>query len=61
MRKQEASPHLADLAETGVGVLGAESAGGERLSEMAEFVRFMDDELKGISERWKQRRAELGR
>ena len=60
MRKQEASPHLADLAETGVGVLGAESPGGERLGELAEFVRFMDDELKGISERWKERRAQHG-
>ena len=57
MRKQEASPHLADLAETGVGVLGATSPGGERLHELAEFVRFMDDELKGIAERWKARQA----
>lgn len=56
MRKTEASPHLADLADEGVGVLGADSPGAERLSELAEFVRFMDDELRGISERWKQRR-----
>lgn len=56
MRRTEASPHLADLADEGVGVLGAESPGAERLSELAEFVRFMDDELRGISERWKQRR-----
>jgi DNA-binding transcriptional regulator GbsR (MarR family) len=57
MRKQEASPHLAELAENGVSVLGSDSPGGERLSELAEFVRFMDNELQGISERWKERRA----
>jgi DNA-binding transcriptional regulator GbsR (MarR family) len=56
MRKTEASPHLADLADEGVEVLGAQSPGAERLGELAEFVRFMDDELRGISERWKQRR-----
>ncbi len=55
MRKQEASPHLADLAEEAVAVLGARSPGAERLSELAEFVRFIDDELQGISERWKNR------
>ncbi len=57
MRKREASPHLADLADEGVLVLGAESPGAERLSELAEFVRFIDDELKGISERWKEHQA----
>lgn len=57
MRKSEASPHLADLAEEGVDVLGLDSPGGERLNELAEFVRFIDDELRGISERWKQRQA----
>ena len=56
MRKTEASPHLAALADEGVGVLGPASPGAERLGELAEFVRFMDDELQGISERWKQRR-----
>ena len=58
MRKQEATPHLADLAETGVEVVGENSPGAERLSELAEFVRFMDDELKGIAERWKQHQAQ---
>jgi len=57
MRKQEASPHLADLAEEGVDVLGPDSPGGTRLGELAEFVRFIDDELRGIAERWKQRKA----
>ena len=56
MRKTEASPHLADLAEEGVSVLGADSPGAERLNELAEFVRFIDAELQCISERWKQRR-----
>ena len=56
MRKTEASPHLADLAEEGVEVLGEESPGADRLNELAEFVRFIDAELQGISERWKERR-----
>ena len=56
MRKTEASPHLADLAEEGVTVLGPDSPGADRLNELAEFVRFIDAELQGISERWKQRR-----
>jgi DNA-binding transcriptional regulator GbsR (MarR family) len=56
MRKTEASPHLADLAEEGVEVLGRDSVGAERLNELAEFVRFIDAELQGISERWKERR-----
>ena len=58
MRKQEASPHLADLADEGVSVLGPGSIGAERLGELAEFVRFMDDELKGISARWKELQAQ---
>ncbi|GAA0626378.1 hypothetical protein GCM10009547_32290 [Sporichthya brevicatena] len=56
LRKQEAYPHLAELADEGVGVLGAASPGAERLGELAEFVRFMDGELKEIGERWKERR-----
>ena len=56
MRKTEASPHLADLAEEGVSVLGADSPGADRLNEWAEFVRFIDAELQALADRWKQRR-----
>lgn len=55
MRKSEASPHLADIADEGVGILGERSPGGVRLTEMAEFVRFIDDELRQIWARWQAR------
>lgn len=58
MRKQDATPHIADVAEEGVAVLGLDTPGGRRLSELSDFVRFMDDELKGIWERWRARHPE---
>lgn len=58
MRKSTAAPDLADIAEEGVGVLGGSGTrGGARLTEVSEFVRFMDAEMRGVWERWTALRA----
>ena len=58
MRKSTAAPDLAGIAEEGVDVLGGpETPGGARLSEVSEFVRFMDEEMRGVWKRWQARQA----
>lgn len=58
IRKSTAAPDLADIAEEGVGVLGGPSTpGGARLTEVSEFVRFMDEEMRGVWDRWQARQA----
>jgi biotin operon repressor len=58
MRKSTAAPDLADIAEEGVSVLGgAGTPGGARLTEVSEFVRYMDAELRGVWDRWTARQA----
>jgi biotin operon repressor len=61
MRKSTAAPDLADIAEEGVDVLGGpQTPGGARLTEVSEFVRFMDEEMRGVWERWQARQAQEG-
>ena len=56
IRKSTAAPDLADIAEEGVAVLGGpDTPGGARLTEVSEFVRFMDTEMRGVWERWQAR------
>jgi biotin operon repressor len=58
MQKSAAAPDLADIAEEGIEVLGgAGTPGGARLTEVSEFVRFMDAEMRGVWDRWKARQA----
>lgn len=55
MRRSSSAPDLADIADHGVQVLGADTPGGTRLTELAEFLRFIDDEMRGVWERWQAR------
>jgi hypothetical protein len=41
----------------GVAALGTDSPAGRRLEESRDFFEFLEGEVKGIVERWKQRRA----
>jgi biotin operon repressor len=61
MRKSAAAPDLADIAEEGVEVLGGPATpGGARLTQVSEFVRFMDAEMRGVWERWTARLEAAG-
>ncbi|MGP4109353.1 GbsR/MarR family transcriptional regulator [Streptomyces sp. 4N509B] len=44
-----------ETLRAGLGVVSTESAARERLSEMAEFMSFLDEELAAMLERWRQR------
>lgn len=55
MRRSQRAPDLAGLAAEGVSMLGADSPGGARLTEIAEFTAFMDAEMKGVWQRWQDR------
>jgi predicted transcriptional regulator len=41
--------------ELGVGLVGPNTAAGERLGELMEFVSFLRDEMAAIRERWADR------
>ena len=56
MRRSERAPDLGRVwPPEGVAMLGADSPGGARLTEIAEFTAFMDAEMKGVWERWQNR------
>lgn len=42
----------------GVDVLGAETAAGRRMAESVEFFEFMQKELHGMLDRWREHRAQ---
>ncbi|KQU69302.1 hypothetical protein ASD62_15670 [Phycicoccus sp. Root563] len=53
------APITASLRE-GVGLVGGRrTAAGHRLALSVEFLEFITEEMKGIAERWEQRRADL--
>ncbi|MEU0546853.1 helix-turn-helix domain-containing protein [Micromonospora sp. NPDC005979] len=49
-----------DVAEGGVGALGAETPAGERVAEMRDFFIFVQGEIDSLGERWRVRRAQTG-
>ncbi|MEU1752424.1 helix-turn-helix domain-containing protein [Micromonospora matsumotoense] len=50
-----------DIADAGVDALGgADTPGGERVTEMRDFFCFVQEELDSLGERWRARRAATG-
>lgn len=50
-----------DTMRRGTEAVGPDTEAGQRLSESAEFLQFMLDELNGMMQRWEARQAELRR
>jgi DNA-binding transcriptional regulator GbsR (MarR family) len=46
------------LAE-GIAAVGADTAAGRRLAESLAFITFLEEELPGVLDRWKERKAAL--
>ena len=57
-RDQLYAPMLAALT-TGISALGEDSPVHDRLLLTREFLRFVDEEMAGLAERWEVRRAEI--
>ncbi|MFF5172651.1 GbsR/MarR family transcriptional regulator [Micromonospora sp. NPDC000089] len=50
-----------DIADAGVTALdGPGTPGGERVAEMRDFFRFVQDEIDSLGERWRAHRAATG-
>lgn len=61
MCKSAVAPDLAEIAEEGVDVLGGpQTPGGARLTDVAEFVRFLDEEMRRVWARWQARQTAKG-
>ncbi|HEU4426710.1 MAG TPA: MarR family transcriptional regulator [Pilimelia sp.] len=48
---------VADVVAEGVTVVGEDTEAGARIAEMAEFFRFMQDELAAMVEKWNASRG----
>ncbi|MEV0152883.1 MarR family transcriptional regulator [Micromonospora sp. NPDC050686] len=46
-----------DIATAGVGALDGAGPGRERVAEMRDFFAFVQEEIDGLGERWRARRA----
>jgi hypothetical protein len=49
--------HYQEVAAEGVAVVGADTPGGRRLRQTAEFFGFLGDEYPALMERWHARRS----
>jgi DNA-binding transcriptional regulator GbsR (MarR family) len=52
------APMIAALNRA-LGGIGADSTAHQRLLLTREFLRFVDDEMTGLAQRWERRRAEI--
>ncbi|WP_243745214.1 GbsR/MarR family transcriptional regulator [Streptomyces hainanensis] len=46
-----------ETMRAGLDVVGSGTVAGDRLAEMAEFIEFLDGQLKGMLDRWNELRA----
>jgi DNA-binding transcriptional regulator GbsR (MarR family) len=46
------------MLHDGIGLVGADTAAGQRLTQHAEFLEFVTGEIGGVLERWEKRRAD---
>ena len=49
---------VADVVDTGVEAVGADTDAGRRIAEMAAFFRFLEDEIGALIERWETKRLQ---
>jgi predicted transcriptional regulator len=57
-RDQLYAPMIAALS-AGIGAMGEDSPAHERLILTREFLLFVDEEMRGLAEKWEQRREAL--
>jgi predicted transcriptional regulator len=57
-RDQLYAPMIAALS-AGIGAMGEDSPAHERLILTREFLLFVDEEMKGLADKWEQRRGAL--
>lgn len=53
--------HWGQILDTGINAVGPDSEAGDRLSESAEFLEFLRNELDGMVERWNAHLANRSR
>lgn len=59
IRKDQALTRWEDSIREGLDVLGRDTPAGERMAETLAFFEFMQAELQGLMERWRERRDQL--
>lgn len=59
IRKDQALARWEDSIREGLDVLGRDTPAGERMAETLAFFEFMQAELPGLMDRWRERRDQL--
>jgi hypothetical protein len=57
LRRERLISRWLEDARIGMEVLGPDSPAGARMAETAAFMEFLQEEMPGLLERWRQRRA----
>ena len=60
LRRERLLQRWLDDARAGTAVLGPDTPAGARMAETADFMEFLIEEMPGLLERWRERRARAG-
>jgi predicted transcriptional regulator len=60
LRRDTLLERLAGTMRAGVDLLGADRPGARRMAETAAFMDYLESELRGVLDRWREQRARRG-